>query len=330
MKSLKTPLKIAITIALVVWLVKGIDWITVFGMIKNVVWPLLFLYAFFQLAGNLISAAKWQFLGRAGGFSFALLPAFFTYLAGAFINNFLPSTIGGDTYRTLWMSPKGNRQEAALIVLYDRLTGLALLTMLSLFFFITLPLATLFEKPWLIMLGAVIFSVSAVVVFGVFLAPRFLALVLVLLRAVGGSRISEFLGRLAPFTERGIYTRSLLWSLAFFVVGVGAANFILFRALGAEIGWLPFLGTIFLATLVANIPISINNIGVKEWSYVFFFGFSGVSPELAVTAALLSRVLQAIISLIGVPSFLKDRQRSGDSASSIIEPASLRSPGAEA
>ena len=121
-------------------------------------------------------------------------------------------------------------------------------------------------------------------------------------------RISAFLSRLAPFTGRRIYLRSLLWSSLFFLIGIGLSNFALFQALGAELTLVPFLGTIFLATLVANIPISINNIGVKEWSYAFFFGFLGIPLELAVTAALLSRVLQMGISFLALPWYLHARK----------------------
>jgi hypothetical protein len=57
------------------------------------------------------------------------------------------------------------------------------------------------------------------------------------------------------------------------------------------------------------VPLSINNIGIKEWAYVTFFALVGVSVEIAVTAALLSRFIQMLISFIALPYYLRNRER---------------------
>ena len=58
--------------------------------------------------------------------------------------------------------------------------------------------------------------------------------------------------------------------------------------------------------LYVSLPISISNIGVKEWAYGVLFVLLGVSFEVAVTVAILSRILQTGISLCALPIYLKE------------------------
>jgi uncharacterized membrane protein YbhN (UPF0104 family) len=88
---------------------------------------------------------------------------------------------------------------------------------------------------------------------------------------------------------------------------VGLTNFTLFHALGSTVALVPFLAAVFLVVIVSSVPISIGNIGIKEWAYITFFGLIGISAELAVTVALLSRFIQMIISFVALPHYLADR-----------------------
>jgi hypothetical protein len=60
--------------------------------------------------------------------------------------------------------------------------------------------------------------------------------------------------------------------------------------------------------LYVSLPVSINNIGVKEWAYGVLFILLGVSFETAVTVALLSRVLQTGISLLALPVYIVEKK----------------------
>lgn len=100
-KKLLTAGKILITFGLVFWLIERVDWGSVLVKLTAISWPLLFLYVVFQLLGNVVSAKKWQTIARFKTLHFSLKEAFFAYLTGTFINNFLPSTIGGDAYLSL-------------------------------------------------------------------------------------------------------------------------------------------------------------------------------------------------------------------------------------
>lgn len=309
MKYWKTGLKIAVSAGLVYWLVQKVDWPTVGHILQQVYLPFIGVYVALQMLGNIISAAKWRYLARLQGFSFSLTEGFFAYLSGAFINNFLPSTVGGDTYRVLWMSRMGERARAFAVVLFDRITGLAALFLFSAFGIALLPWRLLLEKPGFIILAAIIFSGTLVILSGILLIRKYFAIVTTLLRQLPWPRLSMIAGQFQSLALYRPYALALVWATLFTAVGIGGSNYFLFQSLGAELSLTSFFSAIFAATLVANIPISINNIGVKEWAYVFFFGLVGVSAELAVTAALLSRFLQMLISFLALPQYVKEKKK---------------------
>lgn len=308
MKSWKTGLKIAVSAVLIYWLVQRVDWHAVGDIVAHASLPLILVYIGFQLAGNIISAAKWQSLARIQGFNFSVKDGTFAYLTGAFINNFLPSTVGGDTYRVFWMSRVGERSRAFAVVFFDRITGLLTLFLFAGVGLAFLPWEVLLVQPVFIIFAAIILSIALAMLCAFFWAERFYQLAVFLAELLPWQRPAFLLRDFEALAEGRVYTKAILWSALFTIIGIGGSNFFLFSSLGAELSPLAFGSAIFAATLVANIPISINNIGVKEWSYVFFFGLLGVSAELAVTAAFASRLLQMLISCIALPGYLAERR----------------------
>ncbi len=317
--SLKTGLKLLVTGLLVWWLVGSVDWKGVMEILSKVSLPLLVLYGILQLAGNFLSAAKWQYLARSQGFSFRIIDGFFGYLSGAFINNFLPSTIGGDAYRTMWMSEPGRRFEAFTVVFFDRLSGLLGLFLVTAAGFFFLPWKLFLTDPVLIIIFGVVLGVTLMILISLFWFTGLFELALLIIDWFPPlSKVKGAIERFRPLIETDRYLIALLWTLVFLVVGIGLSNYALWSALGAPLAPLAFFGCIFLATFIANIPISINNIGIKEWSYVLVFGLVGISPELAVTAALLSRFLQMLLSLLALPWYLRERKQKTEVSVSLV------------
>lgn len=318
MKRLTTFLKTLCTLLLVYWLIQKVNWVEVGVIVRGVSLPLLGVYVLFQLAGNLVSAWKWQYLSASQGFTFSLKDGFLSYITGAFINNFLPSTIGGDTYRTLWMSASGKRFEAFTVVFFDRISGLLGLFLLATIGFFFLPWQVFFSDPVLLIIAAVVLGTTIFILISLFWFTGLFELLLLIIDWFSPlKKIKQAIERFRPLIETDLYLKALLWSLLFLVVGIGFSNYALWSALGAHLSVTTFFGCIFLATLLANIPFSINNIGIKEWAYVFIFGLVGITPEVAVTAALLSRLLQMLISFVAVPWYVRERQWLGRKAGEV-------------
>lgn len=309
MKHWKFVLKVSVSAALVYWLIGRVDWRAVGDIALHASGPLILGYIGVQVLGNIISAAKWRYLARIQGFGFSVKEGTLAYLTGAFINNFLPSTIGGDAYRVLWMSRAGERSHAFGAVFFDRLTGLLALFLFAGIGLVFLPWQVLLGQPAFIIFAAITLSVAFAMLTALFFAERFYQLAIFLVGLLPWERPIGLLRDFEPLANARVYAGAISWAALFTAVGIGGSNFFLFTSLGADLPLIAFGSTIFAATLVANIPISINNIGVKEWSYVFFFGLVGISAELAVTAALASRLLQMLISFIALPAYLTERNR---------------------
>lgn len=304
-KILLFSLKIAVSFGLVLWLIERVDWGTVGTQLYAVSVPLLLLYVVFQLLGNLISARKWQIIASFKGLDFTVKEGFFTYLTGAFINNFLPSTIGGDAYRGIWLANRSGAKAASLsTVVFDRFIGLWTMALLALGMSTLLWPFVAENIPLMLTLAVLVgFLVVDLIITYLYCRVWFQDFV----TRIPFHNLRRLLEEVIFYTKKHIWWRTSLWSALFMLVGVGLSNFTLFHALGSDIGFVHFFSVIFLVTIISAVPLSINNIGIKEWAYVTFFALVGVSPETAVTVALLSRFMQMIISFIAVPQYWRTR-----------------------
>ena len=306
-KTFLTLGKVIVTVALVFWLIERVDWGVVGKELSEVSLGLLFLYVVFQLMGNVISAKKWQLIASYKGLHFTLREGFFTYMTGAFINNFLPSTIGGDTYRGLWLAKHSGARAAAIsTVIFDRFIGLWTTALLALILSFTLWSFIRESTPlFLTLLALFAFLLADLIITYLYCRLWFREFV----TRLSWQKVRRLLQEIIFYTKKDIWFRTSMWSALFIFVGIGLTNYTLLHALGSGISFLPFLAAMLLVVVVASLPISINNIGVKEWAYVTFFGLIGVSVETAVTAALLSRFIQMILSFVAVPQYLSTRDK---------------------
>lgn len=305
-KIVKFLLKLAVSAGLIAWLFFKINWAEVFKYIQMLTMEQIILYMTLLLLGMSISAYKWQILAKFKGFEFTLKYYFQLYLTGAFLNNFFPSFIGGDTYRSYQIGRSVKKYSAAgATVVMDRITGLFGAMVLSLFFsvlnwrIILANKSLLFFNVIIILIFLLIFSMEFIGKFEVWkkIAKILPAKFLEILKDFG-----EYKGSLA-------LNKALLLSMLYGFVGIAVLNYVLFWALGIKIEVLNYLSVIFLISFVSAIPISINNIGVKEWAYVTFFGFFGVASSGVVAVALISRILQMIVSFAALPIYLKDKHK---------------------
>lgn len=294
-----------VSVGLIFWLIGRVDWVSVGTQIYAISLPFLFAYIGLQLVGNVISTRKWQIIASFKNLHFTLREGFFSYMTGAFINNFLPSTIGGDAYRGLWLANHSGAKAAALsTVVFDRFIGLWTLAFFAL---LLSPLLFPFIRtsvPLAVALSALTaFLMLDVLIAYAYCRPWFHRLII----RIPFQKIRRLFEEILFYTKKHLWWQGSLWSTLFIFVGIAFSNFMLFRALGSDIQFLPFASVIFLVTIISAIPLSINNIGVKEWAYVTFFGLVGVSVETAITVALLSRFLQMLISFIALPQYLSTR-----------------------
>lgn len=300
-------MKLSIGFGLLLWLIEKVNWNIVLEKLRDISPIFIVVYIALQLTGNLISAKKWQVIAehKHQKLMFTLRDGFFVYLTGAFINNFLPSTLGGDAYRGVWLAQKTDAKAASLsTVVFDRFIGLWTIAILAVF--CSLPLWHYFftDTAFRITLSSLIlFLLGDLFITYAYFQPWFHRMLQWL-----PFQIRRLIQEVIGFTEKGIWAVGSLYALLFAFVGIALSNWTLFHALGSPIRFPVFLSVIFLVTIISSVPLSINNIGIKEWAYVTFFALVGVSIEVAVTAALLSRFIQMLISFIALPYYIRNKE----------------------
>ncbi len=302
-KNLKRILKIIISAAFLFWVIFKVDWVNVLENFQSIKWPFLVAYVVAVLFGMVVCAYKWKALANYKGIELSVGDFFKYYLTGTFINNFMPSFIGGDTFKAYETGKaQGRYIEAASSVIMDRITGLFGATILALVF-------TCLNFNHVI-------GNKTLVIANLAIALSFLFDILIM-----KVRKKPFWGRLTKYfpdkfvafmidlgtysNDRRVFKKVILLSFVFYIVGVALANYILFYALGIKMNIMDYLSVIFLISIISSVPVSINNIGIKEWAYIAFFGAFGVSASAAVTVAIISRFIQMFISFFSLPVYLR-------------------------
>ena len=305
-KTFKFTIKAAVSLGFIAYVIMKVNWSDVLNDVKKVHWWQVILYIAILLVGMVISSYKWKLLADYKKFKLSHFDYFKYYLAGTFINNFMPSFVGGDAYKAYQVGREDGRYtEAASTVLIDRITGVAGAMMLAIFFSILNIKDVLHSNILIIVNILILLSLFSDVliaamkksVFWKNLARKFLP-----------EKILHLIKEIYSYgDDKKIMKKSILLAMVFNFVGVALVNYILFWSLGIRMNVLDYLSVIFLTSIVASIPISINNIGIKEWSYITFFGALGIASAPVITVSILSRILQMIVSFFALPIYLKGK-----------------------
>ena len=302
-RYIKIALKIIVSAVFLFWVIFKVDWLSVLKYLESIKWQYLFLYVVVILVGMIICAKKWKVLADYKEIKLGLFDFFKYYLAGTFINNFMPSFIGGDTFKAYETGKADGRYvEAASSVMMDRITGLFAATILSIIFTL-LNLKNVLEDKALVVVNILVFASFAVDIFIMLIRNnRFWSR----FKRFFPDKFTAFMIDLGSYSgPGGPIKKTILWGFAFDFVGIALANYILFYALGLHIGLFDYLSVIFIISIIASVPLSINNIGIKEWAYITFFGAFGLDPAAVITVVIISRFVQMLLSFFALPVYLR-------------------------
>ena len=225
----------------------------------------------------------------------ALLSRKFTFLealkivySGLFLNNFVPTNIGGDAYRILKVAKRSNYKTSSIIVLMDRLNGLILILLLSLF---ALHLRPVDLSEFGVSSVENIWVVSALLV--LFLFVSFVI--------VTSKHTQKILGDIRLISMSG-YLFSVIHSMLFHIFRiVGIYYFIL--AVGSDINIFDISVVLALVLLISVIPISIGALGVREAAFVAGFSIYSIDPVSGLAVAILTRFFLFFQAAVGYFTF---------------------------
>jgi len=289
------------------WIIFKVDWTEVWGYLQKInTWQVIaFIFAY--IGGMIFSSYKWQKLAYHKEIRLPFWDFFKSYYAATFINNFMPSFVGGDSFKVYKIGANRKKyKEVASSVIMDRLTGLWGAMILAVVF-----AALNFSE---IIKHDILLFVNEAILLGLII--WFIILEIFRNREIKTSvqKIDKVLNKLVKEVNRYNGKSNELWkavllSFPFNFVGLAGANYILFMAMGIQIGLLDYLSVIFLISIVSSIPITINNIGIKEWAYITFFGFFGAAPAAVISVAIISRTIQMLLSFFALPIYLSEKKR---------------------
>jgi glycosyltransferase 2 family protein len=254
--------------------------------------------------GIVLSALRWRAVLSALGHRTTVPRLLHHYLAGLFVGNFLPSTIGGDVVRVRRLSAEiGNGADTFASVVLERLTGWLVLPVIT--------LLALAMNPGLRELGAASALATALAVTTLVLLGLIL---LVVAHPRLGGRLADREGwqRFAGAVHLGLdrFRRHpsriagvLATGFAYQLVVVLAA-FLAARALGLDpVGITATLVFMPAVAIAQVLPISLGGLGVREGAFVVFLSPLGVMRGQAIALGLLVYGLNLAVSLLGAPSF---------------------------
>jgi hypothetical protein len=291
---LRWSLRVGVSLAIIVYILVDVDRHDLLRTLRAVRLDYVAEGLVLYLVGQVLSAVKWAWIGRSVGLHRPMRDYMRFYFIGMFFNIFGLSTIGGDVARALYLGG-GERPGLALnSVLFDRLTGLALLMAIGAVALVAFPQ---YQFPWWLSAGVVAGGLALVL--GWWTAPR---LVRILPRSNRLRRQVE--NELVPFwRDRVLLLRVSVLSIVFHLSQVWV-QYVLARAAGAAIPFSYCLVFHPILSLMQALPLSVGGFGVREGGYLYFLTTINVDDSIAVIMGLLWWAVSAAVGLIGAALFL--------------------------
>ena len=258
------------------------------------------------LIGVVLATLRWQRVLAALELPVRVSTLLSNYLAGLFVSNFLPTTIGGDVLRVTRLSAlNGERPRSFASVVLERLTGWVVLPVISLLTLLINPgllrppvdhasrVAIAISLTTLTLLGLILFGASSDAV------GRRVAAKEGWLRFLGAVHLGLARFRRTPGAALEVLVVGFAYQLA-----VVLSAFLAAKALGLGVSWTAILAFMPAVAIVQVLPFpTIGGLGVREGAFVLFLHPLGVTTDQAITLGLIVYGINLLASLLGAPAF---------------------------
>ena len=250
---------------------------------------------------TMLSALKWQLFLRADNVHISLATLTGTYMIGNFYNMFLPSNIGGDSYRIYDVARKSREGvRSAASVFADRVSGFVALVILGLLS--SVVVSSRFAEPLLFLGPLLILVLLVLMLVALYKQPPFRMFLRLtrLDRSTIVRRLTDkfFLSFACYGADRRLLVQVMAISFAF-QGSVICIVYLLALSIHATIPFIYFSAFVPLIALMEVLPLSINGIGLRDAGYVFFFGWAGMTDIQTRSLALLFLAMSISYSLFG-------------------------------
>jgi glycosyltransferase 2 family protein len=293
-KILFNGVKFGISLFLLFFLIRNLKWKEIYSAAAHINWYYIFALVPLSISGQIICAIKWWYLVRKYNPKVKITNCIELYFIGSYINNFLPSTIGGDFGRAGLLSKKENISffQCSISVIVERITGFAILLILA-----CIGSILFMSKAYnsIIIIWSVCCFAGAVIILMFFFTPVFN-------KITGISFLSPFnnlLNKLLVY--KGNYrllASSFLFSLLFYVIELLTHKALLLQ-FDFHISFVMLLFVIPVIYFAVNLPFTINGIGIRENSYALFLGLIGIPLEIAICVSLIIFFYTIVQGILG-------------------------------
>jgi len=301
-KKIFSFLRIAVSISLIAFLIKTQfkDAQNIIKILKTVSIPWLILSASTHIFGIWITAVRWKTLLHTQKINISTRFLTSTVLIGFFFNNFLPSTIGGDVFRTYDVAKKANKPlgTSASIIVVERFSGII---SASTYAVIALFLGFTAIGGQSIIIPIIIFFAVCLILGFIIINPSILRLGKLVKKIKflekAKQKLSNVYNTFLSFKKyKMALTKILIYSflLQFAVI---LNYYLAAKALGINLSLTTFIFIVPVVATIAMMPISIGGIGLRENSIVYIMVAMGIDNE---KAALCSLILFAMLIFVGI------------------------------
>lgn len=296
-------LRIAVTVAMCWGVFRSVDVEKLAAAIGGAAPRLLLFALLFHLLGTALAAYRWHLLMRPLGYRLSFGFYLRSYFKGAFFNQALPTSIGGDAVRVLDVARGGVRKRDAFRgVFIDRVLGLVALLVLN--------LVASAVDPHLLPTDI---HLAINLLAGTGLAAFLLMLLLHRISSMRRWRVTRYAGRISGDLLQVL--RRPPDAVVQFILSVGVhllslvAVLLIGRSVGLDYGLTTFLIIVPPAILLTLIPVSFAGWGVREGALVGLFSLIGADRALVLSMSILYGLVLVVGSLPGLAAYLAGRHR---------------------
>jgi glycosyltransferase 2 family protein len=293
--------KLIITCLFFSYIFKKIDWGQFTAIMQNARLDLIFMGFFVLWVGHFICIYRWRLLMRPLMPTPSIMNLFGIYCIGLFFNLTFPTLIGGDIIKVYYAGrPSKTYAQSFAATFLDRDAGMLAMMIIACVAILIYPV-----KVSGVHVSLIIWSVFALFIFGniAIFAPGIHGLLIKLLHRMHFPKIAAKIDMISNAFQIMGKNRSILWAaLAIsFVNQLLVISVTWIMALGLRIHVSPFYFLIFVPviTLISMIPISLNGMGLREYSFLSLFGAIGVMNVSCIALGLLSSIVLIVSSLPG-------------------------------
>ncbi len=297
---MKYGIKLAITGLLLFFILQQVNPQQTWHQIASIN-PLILLGALLlQICSNTVAAGRWFLIMRKINFTQPFSFFLKSYFKGAFFNQGLPTSIGGDGLRILDCARTGPTEDAFFGVFIDRIIGLAGLLLLNIA--ALTGNRTILPHRITILLFCILLLMLAAIIGLYFLRKLpFLAR----LRYLGYlTRLSDrYYQVYSTFSSAGIQLflsvlTHLLAMTAFYLLG---------RGMGLAYPLSIYLVLVPPVVLLTILPVSLAGWGIREGALVGFFLLIGADKAKVISFSLLYGLTALVASLPGLFIYLRQK-----------------------